>query len=829
MPLAVRIFATRGDPGTTISYLANNEKLHVNQRIVAGSIQYQGHLDKQLVRQVSADLRFNQQMTGKVMPKGHIYHVTLAASTDNGQLSDARWNDIANDFMTQMRFTGKDLSPVRWTAINHGHNETGNDHIHIVMSLVRQNGRQVSLHNDMVKASAVATRLEQKYALGVLQSRLALVGAGSIPYSGKESQRARDQDRPEPARVTLERDIRAMAAEARTEAGFVALVRSSGLLVAPYPRETGMVTGYSVALPVVEGAKPEWFAGGRLAKDLTLPQLRRRWPLNKAASQYAWRGKIDQEVEPESPVVTPEQAGAALDELGESLADTTPAGFAETSHDLAGLLAIASRELEETPGELAAASREVGAWAQPTVMPTGVPALSRAGARLFVLSLDPSGERGRSVMFRQFAETMLELYRLHQAQRLRVATRKQVTSVPDDANPAAEVYEDGTTLMATGSMLMMANKAKQERAVAEGATDAGENPEGSEDVLGRNRTPKAGDTDLIDRNFFTDARRMESARRASIREQGRQQRLGDPLTPVQIEKLEKLSEQVGLPLDRETLSAVRGQDAERLIESYESAAKDWGLPPIQTGQYEAVATKLVTNGGATTGAEADVFLAGLERRAELRQQAADLAAFEAEQAVAKAGEAPWVDPDVMDYDQEYEALGSVVEERETARRDIAAEHGLPQSWEPVVNEHGQINPATDPNAYIELAMTHRPAPWSLDSKDPRNWADAGDPATPKQQFRLAEAGFSAPEIASLHKGEASVVVGEYLGPDKALPPSPERARKAYNRVQSDAIAAASGIDGAVPVRTATAASEAATPAAAVVPKKTQKPPLRPQQ
>jgi len=818
MSLIVKFVGQSRDPGGLVDYLANNSGLHQNQHMVAGSVKYPGLMDKAMVQQVAADLRYNQQLTGKVIDKGHMMHITLSVDSSNGQLSDARWQGIANDFMQGMRFTGAGMSPVRWTAVNHGANGDGADHIHIAMSLVRENGKQVSMHRNFERASALATKLEQKYAVGVLQSRLALVGAGAVPYSHQEIREAQEQGRPEPARVTLERDIRAMALEARTEAGFVSLVRSSGILLIPFPRETGMVTGYSVALPVAEGHKPQFFAGGRLAKDLSLPQLRRRWPLNKAASQYAWRGKIDQEPEAETETVTAEQAAQALQTLGQTIADPTPGEFVEASHDLAGLLAIASRELEETPGELAAASRDVGSWAQPTTLPLDAPVLSRAGARLFVLSLDPSGERGKSVMFRQFAETMLELYRLHLATRQKAATKRQVSMVPDDANPAAEVQEDVTTLAATGSMLMVMNKAKQKRAAAEGATDV-ETPEGGAEVFGsRNKTPRAGDTDLIDRNFFRDANQMEKARLASIREQGRLRREGGRALDPSIARIEELSAQVGIPVDRDQLGPISAHRAQEMIDSLEFAAKDYGLPSIQTDNYERVASQVVGPNGVQNAAQADAFLLGLEAKAAQRQAAADLAAFEAQLAAARAGEAPWIDPDTMvDVDP-----ADLPEMR--AQLDYVTDCGPLLTDEQVVDLNRKMH-----QAGIHPVPAQAGPAWAQDPKDPRNWPDAGDPATPKQQFRLAEAGFRPEQITGLTKGEASVVVGEYLGPDKSLPPSPERARKAYDRVQSDAIAAASGLDGAKPVRVVDAPSAATTPTATATPKSKPKPIIRPTQ
>ena len=44
-------------------------------------------------------------------------------------------------------------------------------------------------------------------------------------------------------------------------------------------RNPAEVTGYAVALPgdAAEDGGPVWFGGGKLAADLTLPKLRRRW------------------------------------------------------------------------------------------------------------------------------------------------------------------------------------------------------------------------------------------------------------------------------------------------------------------------------------------------------------------------------------------------------------------------------------------------------------------------------------------------------------------------------------------------------------------------
>ena len=66
--------------------------------------------------------------------------------------------------------------------------------------------------------------------------------------------------------------------------------------------------------------------------------------------------------------------------------------------------------------------------------------------------------------------------------------------------------------------------------------------------------------------------------------------------------------------------------------------------------------------------------------------------------------------------------------------------------------------------------------------DPRNWENAMDPISKPQRYRLQQAGFSDVEIGELAgKGEASVVVGAYLGPDTPPVPDPARARAAYDK------------------------------------------------
>jgi hypothetical protein len=95
---------------------------------------------------------------------------------------------------------------------------------------------------------------------------------------------------PQMVRAVLRARIVDAAERAAGEAEFFARLRQSRVLVRLRFSETdpGQVTGYAVALTghTGRGGALRWYGGGRLAADLTLPQLRHRW-----GHQYGPRGR----------------------------------------------------------------------------------------------------------------------------------------------------------------------------------------------------------------------------------------------------------------------------------------------------------------------------------------------------------------------------------------------------------------------------------------------------------------------------------------------------------------------------------------------------------
>ncbi|GAA1982922.1 relaxase/mobilization nuclease domain-containing protein [Amycolatopsis minnesotensis] len=224
------------------------------------------------------------------VPGGHVYHVPLSLPAADGELGDARWRQVVEEAIAKLGF-GSDAGGrggCRWIAVHHGRNTSGNDHIHVVVQLVRGDGRIATLWRDWPKWDAVCQAAEERWDL----TRTRRAGAGQPGLARAEVERAAHTGR-EPQRRELARRVRAVAAGTGSEPAFLTAVRDEGIRVEP--RVTGgRVTGYRVALEG-PGGPLVWFSGGRLHRDLSLPRLRARWAPQSGSDEAmvaAWRGEF---------------------------------------------------------------------------------------------------------------------------------------------------------------------------------------------------------------------------------------------------------------------------------------------------------------------------------------------------------------------------------------------------------------------------------------------------------------------------------------------------------------------------------------------------------
>jgi hypothetical protein len=165
------------------------------------------------------------------------------------------------------------------------------DHVHLVATLARQDGRRVFPRNDFWRAGEASRAVEAKYGLTVTAAS-DRTAAKRATYA--ESQKAARRGLREPVRDTLRRSVRTAVAGASGLEEFFERLREDGVLVRERfsGRNPGEITGYAVGLPdgVDTAGRPIYYGGGRLAADLTLPKLRRRWDLEAAGSCDASTG-----------------------------------------------------------------------------------------------------------------------------------------------------------------------------------------------------------------------------------------------------------------------------------------------------------------------------------------------------------------------------------------------------------------------------------------------------------------------------------------------------------------------------------------------------------
>ena len=205
-----------------------------------------------------------------------VWHCVVRAATADPDLGDGAWMRIAGEIMhrTGLSRYGEEEDGVRWVAVHHGDN-----HIHIVATLARQDGRRAQPRNDYWRIGEALRDIEAEYGLEVVARADRTADRRA---TRAETEKAARASRAEPARATLRREVARAAAAARSEPEFFAALARSGIQarLRHSTRDPGEVTGYAVSLPGDQTAAgtPVWFGGGQLAPDLTLPKLRHRWP-----------------------------------------------------------------------------------------------------------------------------------------------------------------------------------------------------------------------------------------------------------------------------------------------------------------------------------------------------------------------------------------------------------------------------------------------------------------------------------------------------------------------------------------------------------------------
>lgn len=219
----------------------------------------------------------NTQRKVKVAEKdGHVWHCSLSLAKGDREVSKDEWGVIAQEFVERMGFIDPDgAKSSRWVAIHHGASTAGNDHIHLAVQLVREDGTKANIHHDYRRAQTVCGELEAEHGLAVLESRQ--VARGLPGDKPAEVARAQAENLPQAPRPELRRRMRTALATASSPAQYLEHLRELNVRVAPSFAEgsTAQVRGYKVALG--EAQDTIWYSPSKLDATLGWPNVLRRF------------------------------------------------------------------------------------------------------------------------------------------------------------------------------------------------------------------------------------------------------------------------------------------------------------------------------------------------------------------------------------------------------------------------------------------------------------------------------------------------------------------------------------------------------------------------
>lgn len=450
--------------GGLIRYLygPGRREEHVNPRLVAAwdgagrlaALEPASGLDGKVDFRRLVDFLEQPVRAGRNPPERTVWHCSVRNHRSDRTLTDQQWAHIAREMVA-----GAGLAPhgddraVRWIAVRHA-----DDHVHIVATLVRQDRRTEWGRNDRWRCQATARDLEERYGLYRVgpADRTAHTRAHRV-----EVNKARRTGRREAARDQLRREVRYAAAAAASSGEFFDLLRAAGLQVRLRHSSThpDQVTGYSVALPghTAADGQPIWYGGGRLAPDLTLPQLRTRWDETRAGEPAP---------APQEQARLYQQAAEHVHAAAEGLRGGDPAAAGAAAYAAADTLTVTARILEG--GRRGPLHRAAEALDRATREPyrrrlphTGRGEALRAMSRLLSLAGKLSDNEALFAMLRLvinlslLADALADLretqHRRHQARAARTAVRLLRTAAARAGDGPATAADAEVTPPATGS------------------------------------------------------------------------------------------------------------------------------------------------------------------------------------------------------------------------------------------------------------------------------------------------------------------------------------------------------------------------------------------
>lgn len=208
-------------------------------------------------------------------PPRPVWHASmrLAPEDRDRTISDATWGHMAREMLAEAGIARHgDDAGLRFVVVRHN-----DDHVHIVATLVREDGRIDWMKNDWARTREATARISTRF--GLHHRPVPADRTAGKRSTQQETFRARRLHQPQTNREELRGHVRTAVAASASPQEFFDRLRSAGTMVKlrEDARQPGAITGYAVATPPRPGKPPIFYSGGKLAADLSLPKLRQRW------------------------------------------------------------------------------------------------------------------------------------------------------------------------------------------------------------------------------------------------------------------------------------------------------------------------------------------------------------------------------------------------------------------------------------------------------------------------------------------------------------------------------------------------------------------------
>ena len=268
-PITVRSYAYK-----TVAYLfgpgRTNE--HADQHLVAAWSDHAPdpgrHPEQHTVGKLAARLDVPlKALRANQRPDAKYLHIPIRTAPEDRQLTDAEWAVVARRVLTAggLLTHSEDRQGPRWIAVRHAP-----DHIHLLVGLVRQDGRAPDLPKMYIKAMRrEVDRIEA--GLGLRQLNPGDGTAAKRPGHQEYFKAARQQQPAESIR--LRTTVRQALAASATVDQLVTHLAKNGILADIARKPSGDIRGITFAHQPTDGGEPVRYSGSRLAPDLSLPKL----------------------------------------------------------------------------------------------------------------------------------------------------------------------------------------------------------------------------------------------------------------------------------------------------------------------------------------------------------------------------------------------------------------------------------------------------------------------------------------------------------------------------------------------------------------------------